>query len=51
MKSVAVLESSGYKLLDNAAVDAIRKWHFEPAQLLGAPIDKRVAVPVRFELK
>lgn len=51
VKSVSVLESSGYKLLDNAAVGAIRKWLFEPAQLFGTPVEKRVEIPVRFELK
>ena len=46
-----VFTSSGYRLLDNAAVKDVRKWTFEP----GMKGDKKVAmwvkVPIRFELK
>ncbi len=36
--SVEVLESSGYRLLDEAAVEAVRKWRFRPAIEHGQPV-------------
>ncbi len=46
-----VSTSSGYILLDNAAVKAVKDWAFEP----GMKGDKRIAmwvkVPIRFQLK
>ncbi len=48
--SVTVAESSGYVILDRAAVDAVRAWRFEPAQRLGEPVDDLVRLPVRFQL-
>jgi len=51
VKNLWVFTSSGYRLLDNAAVKAVRKWAFEP----GLKGDKRLAmwvnVPIRFQLK
>ncbi len=46
-----VFESSGYRLLDNAAVNAVKKWAFEPGMKNGIPIEMWVKVPVRFELE
>jgi protein TonB len=41
-----VLESSGYTLLDRAAVDAVRKWRFHPAMKEGRSIP--FDMPFRF---
>jgi protein TonB len=49
--NVQVSRSSGFPLLDTAALQAVRRWTFEPARILGVPTDTRVEVPVRFRLK
>ena len=47
---VRVRESSGSALLDTAAVEAVRRWQFEPAQIDGGPVASELEVPVRFQL-
>jgi protein TonB len=49
-KSVSVQRSSGYGLLDEAAVSAVQRWRFRPARLAGAAVAGRVLVPVEFRL-
>lgn len=41
-----VLESSGTNLLDQAAIDAVRKWHFRPAMTEGRTVS--FDIPFRF---
>ncbi|HBK07615.1 MAG TPA: hypothetical protein DDZ81_17480 [Acetobacteraceae bacterium] len=47
--SVDVMASSGYPVLDHAAIDAVLKWHFRPALKQGrsVPFD----LPFRFEFE
>ncbi len=47
---IAILESSGYDVLDGAAVHAVRAWRFVPAIRDGRPVASSVRLPVRFEL-
>ncbi|HYE00993.1 MAG TPA: energy transducer TonB [Alphaproteobacteria bacterium] len=47
---VKVAISSGSRLLDEAALKAVRDWRFTPATLGGEPIAARVKVPVTFRL-
>ena len=47
---VAVKKSSGVESLDRAAVAAVRRWTFEPAQSSGVRVASRVEVPIRFSL-
>jgi protein TonB len=47
---VSLGRSSGFTLLDQAAVQAVRRWTFEPARAAGLPVSSRVEVPVRFSL-
>lgn len=47
---VSVRNSSGYPLLDEAAIEAVRAWRFEPASRRGTPISGLVDVPVFFRL-
>lgn len=45
-----VLQSSGYDVLDQSAVDTLRDWKLEPALAGGRPVPGSVNVPVRFRL-
>ena len=42
--------SSGYSLLDQAALKAVRSWRFVPAMHFGRPVASSVTVPVVFQL-
>ena len=46
-----VLRSSGFELLDRAAITAALQWRFRPEQRAGRPVDTRVQVPVAFALR
>lgn len=47
---VSVSRSSGFAALDDAAVQAVKRWIFEPARTGGVAVSSRVKVPVRFSL-
>ncbi len=46
----SVEQSSGYRVLDRAALEAVRGWRFRPAVRGGEPVASEVVVPVRFSL-
>lgn len=46
-----IRESCGHRILDKAAVKAVRKWVFEPGSRNGLPVSMTVLVPVRFALQ
>ena len=46
-----ILESSGYRSLDNAAREALARWKFMPATSFGMSLDSQVEIPVTFSLK
>ncbi|MCZ6765273.1 MAG: energy transducer TonB [Alphaproteobacteria bacterium] len=49
--TVSVYQSSGHRLLDQAAVDAVETWRFRPARdLYGNAVSGYVDVPVLFRL-
>jgi protein TonB len=48
---VRVVRSSGYTLLDEAALAAVRRWQFAPGTEGGRPTAMRVKVPIRFRLR
>jgi protein TonB len=48
---VIVEQSAGFRDLDFAAVDAVRKWLFEPARQGKNPVSVWVLLPVKFELR
>lgn len=47
---VALQRSSGFPLLDESAIRAVKRWTFEPATAVGLPVASQVEVPVRFNL-
>lgn len=46
-----LFESCGYKILDNAAIKAVKDWTFEPGRQGNEPVDMWVEVPVVFRLE
>ncbi|MEL7086482.1 MAG: energy transducer TonB, partial [Cyanobacteria bacterium J06597_1] len=50
VSEVIIAQSSGYGPFDEAALDAVRKWRFEPAQRGETPIESWVVQPIRFNL-
>lgn len=46
-----VSNSSGHRLLDEAALQAVRGWLFEPGKRGGVPMAMKILVPVRFGLR
>lgn len=45
-----LFKASGYKVLDNSAISAVRKWKFIPGKDNGEPISTWVKVPISFKL-
>lgn len=43
--------SSGYKVLDNSAIETVKKWRFIPAMKNGESISYWVNIPILFRLK
>lgn len=48
---VALIQRSGSRDLDRAAMEAVRKWHFQPAIEDGEPVTGTVDIPVEFNLQ
>lgn len=48
---IEIKTSSGYPMLDQAALKGIKKWKFQPASLAGLPMAGSVLVPVEFRLQ
>lgn len=49
-EEVTVQRSSGYDVLDEAAVEAVEKWKFIPAKRGDTPVSSSVVVPINFVL-
>jgi periplasmic protein TonB len=47
---VMIDQSAGFRDLDVAAMDAVKKWRFEPARRGKEPVSVWVMLPVKFEL-
>lgn len=46
-----IRQSSGFPLLDQAALKGVQSWKFKPATLGGIRVENLVLVPIRFQLK
>jgi protein TonB len=52
VEDVQVVRSTGYPELDESAIEAVRRWRFEPARRNGAPVaEEAVLLPVMFQLQ
>jgi protein TonB len=49
--SVSLARSSGHGILDQAALNAVRKWKFSPRMVRGNAVACAVEVPVNFSLR
>lgn len=47
---VTVDQSSGFEVLDEAALKTVKKWVFEPAHIGGVSLQSEVKIPIRFLL-
>ncbi|MFC2140087.1 energy transducer TonB [Candidatus Auribacterota bacterium] len=50
-KKVAIYKSSGYKILDKAALKSVRKWQFIPAKKNHLPMESTLIIPIVFKLE
>lgn len=48
---VKLHQSSGYDILDNAALQTVKTWRFTPARRFGQPVTRRFLVPIKFSLE
>lgn len=50
VSSAGVIKSSGYQILDDAALETIKQWIFQPARIGHFTWESNVKIPVRFTL-
>lgn len=51
VERVALARGSGYAILDQAALDAVRRWRFKAKTVAGVATGSTVEVPVNFSLR
>jgi len=49
--SERIIQSSGFSLLDQAALKVVRHWKFQPGNIDNMPIETTVTIPIRFRLE
>jgi TonB family protein len=50
-QDLVVRNAEPLRMFDQAAIDAVKRWRFEPVVRGGAAVEQRAAVRIRFELK
>jgi protein TonB len=48
---VEINQSSGFRLLDQAALKAVGHWKFQPGRMGDIPVESTAIVPIRFRLE
>jgi len=48
---VEIIKSSGFHMLDQAAIMAVSHWRFQPGRTGNLPIESVVTIPIRFTLE
>jgi periplasmic protein TonB len=48
---VKLHQSCGHDILDNAALQTVKTWHFSPARRFGQAVTQRFLVPIKFSLE
>ena len=48
---VEIKKSSGFRLLDQAAIKAVRHWKFQPGRIGDLPVESKVEIPIKFSLQ
>ncbi|MBT4922507.1 MAG: energy transducer TonB [Rickettsiales bacterium] len=49
-KNVSVCKTSGYKVLDLAAINTVKKWHFSAAIESGQAVNSYLEIPISFKI-
>jgi protein TonB len=49
--TASVEQSSGHDMLDESAIEAVKKWRFTPAKRGDTPVESSVIVPIDFKLR
>lgn len=51
IQSVSVIKSSGYKRLDNSALETVKTWKFSPLEMVEASSSDCYRLPIHFKLE
>lgn len=51
VREITVLQSSGYEILDRAAVKTVKRWRYRPALVNGVPVARQAQVRIKFVLE
>jgi TonB family protein len=51
VEDILIVESSGHRILDRSALEAVKKWEFQAARKNGMPVKGEILIPIRFRLK
>lgn len=51
IESIKLLQSSGYKILDDTAIRMVKKWRYKPVVKDGVPIDWTLRITIPFKLE
>ncbi len=51
IESIKLLQSSGYKILDDTAIRMVKKWRYQPVVKDGVPIDWTLRITIPFKLE
>jgi protein TonB len=51
VETLAVKQSSGHVLLDQAAMRGVKRWRFRPATVAGIPVSTQIEQPIQFTLE